>query len=141
MPRVLPLRGSLARRQANAARSDERGLPRGAFNLARHLGGPAQMIDQRRMADGPLDGLKRSFFENRGVQRSPACVLAMGDQSVSGAEYPPVGFAGGEHGVRRYYHEITSGLRTKSLVRLKFRWFHCTPVIRGVVSASTPVSH
>ncbi len=60
--RMLPLSGGVSWRQADAARSDERRLPRGAFNLAGHLSRPAQMIDQRRMPNGPFDGLERGFL-------------------------------------------------------------------------------
>jgi hypothetical protein len=51
------------------------------------------------MADGPLVGLERRFFENRGVERSPAGILAVGDQSVAGSEHAAVGLSRGENRV------------------------------------------
>src|SRR5271165_3780993 len=59
------------------------------------------------MADGALVGLERRFFENRGVERTPAGVLAMGDQAVAGTEHAAVGFARGENRVGRNDQRIT----------------------------------
>src|SRR5579863_10247029 len=82
------------------------------------------MIDQRRMADGPLHRLERRFFENCGVQRTPARVLAVSDQPVPGTEHSSVRFARREYGIGWYDHGITFNVekRPRFRVLLKFLW-------------------
>src|ERR1700722_18708504 len=59
------------------------------------------------MPDGPFHGLERGFLQNGGMERAPARVLAMSDQTVSGAEHAAVRFARGKYGIGRYDHGNT----------------------------------
>ena len=96
-PGMPPRGGGFARRQTEASRPDERLFRTRTFDAARDFRGAAQVVDQRRMADGGLDRFKRGFFDDGGMERAPANILAMRQQPVSRPEDAAVGFAGHEN--------------------------------------------
>lgn len=101
---MAPLGSGFAGRQTDAAWADQGSFEPRSFDLARHIRGAAEMIDERGMADGALDGIERGLFQNGSVQGSPADVLAMGNETVLGSKGPPVGFASRKNRIGRDDH-------------------------------------
>lgn len=81
---MLPLCDFAAGRQAHVARSDKGAAFRAALDFAGDFRGVAQMIDEIGVLYGGLGRPERGFFDDRGVQRPPANVLALSDNAVLG---------------------------------------------------------
>ncbi len=93
MAGVLPMCRRLTRRHAHAARSDERLLPAGAFHLAHHFGGAAQVVNERWMLNGGFFRIERAFLKNGRVERAPAEFLGMRHHAIHVAAGAAVGLA------------------------------------------------
>jgi hypothetical protein len=57
------------------------------------------------MLNRAFGGLKRSLFDDRGVERSPANVFTMSDETVTGPEYAAMRFPNGKYRAGRHGHD------------------------------------
>jgi hypothetical protein len=55
------------------------------------------VVDEHRMADCRLCCPEWCLFQNSRVQRSPARILTVGDDAITGSRYPPVSFVDGKN--------------------------------------------
>ncbi len=83
-------------RHADVARAEESPFATSAFDLSHHLGWMGDVVDDERMIQRGFSDVKRRFLENRGVKRTPAHVLTVGEQLVFGPHRAPVRFADGK---------------------------------------------
>src|SRR5438034_446732 len=84
------------------------------------------MIDQRGMPDRRLCCLKRTFFQDSGVKRTPARILAIRNQTVPEPERTSMCFANRKNRVRRT--KCTHDFPTRTI---RISWTNHTPASCG----------
>src|SRR5690349_19486431 len=94
---VLPSSGRPSRGYTHSTRPDQCSFDMDSRNLARHLSRVVQVINQEGMRNGCFYRFKRSFLDNRSVERAPANLRAVGDQTIFGFERTPMRLTNSEY--------------------------------------------